>query len=54
MQTRGASAALTSGTSDAVTVTTRSWFNEGAGILAPLHLYPPVGLTTIATLLWAS
>lgn len=30
LQTRGASAALTSGTSDAVTVTARSWFNEGA------------------------
>lgn len=30
LQTRGASAALASGTSDAVTVTARSWFNEGA------------------------
>lgn len=27
---------------------------EGAGILDILHLYPPVGLTTIATLLWAA
>ena len=32
----------------------RMIYFEGAGILDTLHLYPPVGLTTIATLLWAS